>query len=168
MDDLILEVMRDLTARRDNKEVVASATRFMIACCESEKHTPSSTLPQIVEWGLNIEDAALYKAAVRAGFGQEQLARLVNEEYAKHAPESKRFGDKEWETWYANVFFFHVLSLRWPLTGRLGLVLLPKSSSPSRGCNWCCATLLSISGISISMRGSTSTAGKRQPWAGCS
>ncbi|OAA34201.1 hypothetical protein NOR_08602 [Metarhizium rileyi] len=99
VDALISEVVQDLKNRQDDKETVAYTTHFMKACCESKKHRPKSTLPQILDWGLALGDGALYEAAVKAGHDQPKvqktLARHIEKDFSKRA----ELGDSEDEQW---------------------------------------------------------------------
>lgn len=110
MDSLVSKVAQDLTGRQNDQEAVACATRFLKACCESKKHTPTSTLPDIVELSVALNDGALYDAAVKAGYDhaafQRALARLVEKEYSERADPTS-FGAEDWDAWYAT-FFFHL------------------------------------------------------------
>jgi hypothetical protein len=101
----------------------------MKACCGSWKHRPTSTLPQIVEWGLELNDDALYDAAVKAGYNhanvQRALARLVEKEYSERA-DPKSFGAEDWDAWYAKLFSSRSISpvlLLTSLSPRLGVVV---------------------------------------------
>jgi len=76
VDVLVSELARDFRRRPNDKAAVAHATQFMKACCGSRKHVPTSTLPQMVEWGVKFDDA-LYDAAVKAGQDRPDVQRVV-------------------------------------------------------------------------------------------
>ena len=106
-DSLITKIAQDVVDSHGDKEARACATRFMKACCASEKHRPTSTLPQMVQWGVELDDDALYDAAVKAGYGQgdvqQALARLLEKEHSRRA-NPKGFGNQDWDGWYALSF----------------------------------------------------------------
>ncbi|KAK7403543.1 hypothetical protein QQX98_010678 [Neonectria punicea] len=127
VDALISELAQDFENRPDD-EAVTCATRFMKACFRNWKHTPKSTLPQMVQWGVALGDDALYKAAVKAGHHQpptqKAVARLVEKEYSERAnPDG--FTAQDWDKWYAD-FYLVSLLLSLVLTNptlRLGVVV---------------------------------------------
>lgn len=136
VDALISEVVQDLNNQQDDEGTVTYAAHFMKECCESSNHRPKSTLPQIVEWSVKLDNRPLYETAVKVGFFQQgvqkALARLIEQDSSKRA-DPEGFGAKEWNEWYVilfkkfiNLLLDHLLTLyRFS-----GFDLLSRSASP--------------------------------------
>ncbi len=102
MDTLISQMIQDLRSRSDDEEVVAYATLFMKACCGNSKHQPKKTIPEIVQWGMKLNDDDLYEAALNAGKDrhdvQQEVARIIENKDPERI-DSEGFEAEDYDKW---------------------------------------------------------------------
>ncbi|KPM41799.1 hypothetical protein AK830_g4682 [Neonectria ditissima] len=102
VDALVSEVARDFKNRPDDDEAVACAVQVIKKCYENKKHQSSSTLPQMIQWSVTLNNDTLYEAAVAVGKYrpqvQQAIARLVEKEYTKCA-DPQSFEGQVWDKW---------------------------------------------------------------------
>lgn len=101
-DAMIDKIALDIDLQKDNKEAIAYAVRFMKACCQNPMFEPKSTLPKLLQWGVELDDKPLRDAAIRIGKTmpnlQSSIVERIKADYSRMVG-TRAVGPEDWDQW---------------------------------------------------------------------